>query len=522
MSETQINNCIETLQKKPNLFRKENIAEKLRCLDMIKDNGTPGIIWFLVSFLRSDNILIQTKAAETILALFGKLSSPNEFLSALKYLSITIADLDFYRVDFDEKTYGGLLAIASLNRNGYVREHAVKELGRLKTEHALKFVLVRFADWVPAVRKAASAALPSFLENAHVEELLRHLTITEWLLEVKRVDLSAVHDQIIGFLLNKSLSEGFYEKIKRLDERNRFIFYKAFVKYKVPDAEWIGRLLRDKNFLVRLELLQNISVFDEPDRKTLIAKFLQDRSTRVRLDSLYKAKPFLGDFDEQVFYMLSDKAASVRDLSRRLLKGRADFASIYRQRIDEGQLVAGSLSGLAETGSEKDLPIFEQYIFSEKSEFVLVSLLAISKFNPGKGEEYALKLLVHPVQKVKEKAVEILAKANNREMLEKVRTLYSNSDFHKKKMILRLYTKIGGWGIVADLLLTLNDEDIRIQDLGWQMLEKWKVTATRLFTTPLPGDIERANKIYDDLNLSHLQMTAARSNLLRDLKFYIK
>lgn len=233
MDYTDLNHCIQILSERPKwFFQKDNIGDKLQCFDTIQKVGTPSTIYSLIQFLKSDNFLLQTKAAETILFLFGKLKSLNEYADTLKHLPIEKSDLDFYRVDFDEKTYLQLLGIASLNSSGYVREKAVKELARLKNADGLKFILLRLGDWVAAVRKAATDGTLSFLENCHIDDLLIQLPTIDWLLKVERVDLSEVHDRIIQFILNQNFSEELYNKIKRLDDKTRFRFYKTLLSNK--------------------------------------------------------------------------------------------------------------------------------------------------------------------------------------------------------------------------------------------------------------------------------------------------
>ncbi|RZK09196.1 MAG: hypothetical protein EOO46_13700 [Flavobacterium sp.] len=524
MDYTDINRCIQILHEKPKLFfQKENIADKLQCFDTIQKVGTPSTIYSLIEFLRSGNVLMQTKAAETILFLFGKLKSLNDYTDTLKHLPIKTSDLDFYRVDLDEKTYVQLLGIATLNSSGYVREKAVKELARLKNADGLKFILLRLGDWVGVVRKAATEAIFSFLENTYIDDLLKQLPTIDWLLKVERVDLSEVHNRIIHFILNQEFSEEFFGKIKRLDGKTRLQFYKAFLSNKLPSREQLNRLITDKNFLVRLELLKHLSSFDTITQKELIAGFLQDQSARVRLDALYASKGFSPDYNNQIVVLLSDEAASVRELSRHLLKDKdIDFAALYRQRIADAQFLSGSLLGLSETGNSEDLPTFEEYIYSERSKLIVACLTAINKFNTAKAKLHSLELLVHPIKRVRDKAVEILAKSSDTEILEKVRNIYSKGNYDIKKTILKLYNKIGGWNIVGDLLLALADENVNIQNLGWQLLDKWKLKATRLFTTPSKTEMERANKIYSSLDTSNLKMTYNRTNLLQDLKFYLR
>jgi hypothetical protein len=78
------------------------------------------------------------------------------------------------------------LAIASFSRNGYIRERAVRGLADLLHDgREIPFLALRTADYVPEVRRAATAALaarftpeqaPSFVR---VLPLLRHLDAHE-------------------------------------------------------------------------------------------------------------------------------------------------------------------------------------------------------------------------------------------------------------------------------------------------------------------------------------------------------
>jgi hypothetical protein len=106
--------------------------------------------------------------------------------------------------------------------------------------------------------------------------------------------------------------------------------------------------------------------------------------------------------------------------------------------------------------------------------------------------------------------------------LQKVRQTYLLGDYEIKKTILKLYNKIGGWNVIGDFLIALTDENSNIQNIGWQLLDKWKANATRLFTTPPKAEIERANEIYKNLDRSKTKLTHSRTNLLQDLQFYLR
>ena len=61
---------------------------------------------------------------------------------------------------------------------------------------------------------------------------------------------------------------------------------------------------------------------------------------------MYASKKFAPVFDERIHGLLSDENASVRELSRGLLKMESpEAASLYRQRIAGREMLAGSLAG---------------------------------------------------------------------------------------------------------------------------------------------------------------------------------
>src|ERR1019366_1318107 len=156
MDNQEYNKCIEILRGRPKwFFQKDNIDQKLKCLETFKNKGTPSDISFLVEFLKDSNSNIRAKSAETIIHLYQQLKSQNELYESLKYIKIDIADINHYKMFFVPDTYLQLLGIASLNQNGYTREKAIKKLADSKNPNAIKFILLRLGDWVTAVRETA-------------------------------------------------------------------------------------------------------------------------------------------------------------------------------------------------------------------------------------------------------------------------------------------------------------------------------------------------------------------------------
>jgi type I restriction-modification system DNA methylase subunit len=146
----------------------------------------------------------------------------------------------------------------------------------------------------------------------------------------------------------------------------------------------------------------------------------------------------------------------------------------------------------------------------------------MDKFNPDKAELHSLELLTHFIKRVRNKATEVLVKGCDSDTLQKIRQIYLAGDYEIKQTVLKLYNKIGGWSVIGDFLIALTDENSNIQNIGWQLLDKWKANATRLFTTPPKSEIERANSIYQSIDTTKTALTHSRTNLLQDLQFYLR
>ncbi len=518
-----LHECLRILKEKPAWFiQKEDITKKLQCLDTIQQLGTTTTIYELYPFLQSNNVLIRTKTAETIAQLFGRLRSLNAYNDAPKHLPVKLRDIELFHAEFEEAIAVKLFSMASLNSSGYVREKAVVALGRLKNKAGLKFILLRLGDWVPAVRNAAITAMDGFLEHRYLDVWLQELPTIDWLLKVQRVDLSDIHHRINAFILAGVDEPGFYNRINALNDSSRHRFYKLYIATKPLTPELVGLLSRDRNFLVRHLLLRQLPVFDTATQEKLIGLFLRDHAARLRLEALYASKKFAPAFNERVHGLLSDENASVRDLSRRLLKLEGpDAAALYRQRIAGHEMLAGSLAGLAETGNAADLPVFETHLQHANRMIVLACPAAIQRFDEPRAKQRALELLTHTSRRVRELAKDILARRCDRETLLRIRERYATGDPALKRTILPLYQQIGGWPVAGDFLLVLSDEDSSIQELGWRHIESWRQKTTRLFTTIPEAEKERAATIFHSLDRTRLQMNMWRERLLGELAFIL-
>ncbi len=71
MTYKEYNNCIEILKTKKKWFSRENVNEKLACLEKFKVSDTPIYIYVLVPYLRDEDDSIRNRTAEVVLLLFS-------------------------------------------------------------------------------------------------------------------------------------------------------------------------------------------------------------------------------------------------------------------------------------------------------------------------------------------------------------------------------------------------------------------------------------------------------------------
>jgi hypothetical protein len=514
--------CREIIRQKTSWFQaKKDIERKLNCFSAIQELGGPSEINFVAGFLLDDHHKIREKAAETIGVFLRQLDSRVNYEATPRAVLLNGQELDYWRVSFEESVYESLLAVASFNGNGHIREKALRELSRLHSPIGFRFILYRLSDWVRQVREVADKAVRSFLSPEYIKLLLTELPLMDDVLRARRVDLSEIHHTFVEFIVKQERSEEFLDLMDEVGERARVSYYKHFLKSGKFDELELTRISADRNFMVRFLTIKHISHFDASYQKKIIRTFMHDCSSRIRLNALYASSSFAPDFDEEIYFLLSDKSPSVREVCRAMLKSKKlNFAEIYRTRVKEKREPQGSLLGLCEVGDRQDLTIFVENILSGKAVVVLGCLTAIYRIDQELAILHSLILLEFPSNIVRKKASEIISKHPQDGVLIQLKDKYSAGDPLMRKVVLRVYKRIGGWRVVASIIDSLIDDHQGVSDLAWEILGKWRIQATRLFTAASTEDVAKAIKALQKIDTKVI--SDSRKVLLRDIAFFLR
>jgi HEAT repeat protein len=512
-------NYIQILgQKKQGwLFKKDNVEERLVALTKILEFGYPSSIQNLIPFLKDDNKEIQQTTCNIINKLFKKIETKKGFYDTLKHCDISKSDINFYSQNFPPQECLTLFSIATLNSSGYIREKAVKKLAYTNNEKAIPFIVYRLADWVQAVRETALKSIENFKKTEFINALVDNLTIFEWLQKVERTDLSLVHSDIMNFVVVKN-KQFVIQNFKSFSDRSRIVIAKQISNSTSFGNDELTILLNDKHFLVRNFALSHFNKLTQ----TEIDNLLVDKSARVRLQTLYNLKS-REDFSKIVFPFLSDKAASIRDYARYSLKNNVfDFAIIYNDNLKNKLNIIGSLSGLAETNGKNFVESIVPYLSDKKIKVRKTAFLALKQLDNEKAYDFALQNLDSEHIGIRNIIIEYFSNIATAEVLQKARATYLNGQFELKKSMLKLFSKVGKWTTIADIMIGTIDENENIRQLSLGYLLQWRNKATTYFTQPKQGELERANQMFQFAFERHEEKKYFNQNPLTGLDFYLR
>jgi HEAT repeat protein len=306
MNNIEYNNCIKILNKEPGWFgREENINSKLECLETFRSKGSPSNIHVLIPFLKNESELFRQRTADVIVSLFDKLKSQNQLYESLKYLRIDVSDIDYFKKTFPRDISVKLLALSSVNHNGYVRQRAIEALALANHPLAIRFLIIRLSDWVKNVREAAAQSIRRYFKNSYRGEFINVLEQVEGLKNVSRVDLSNEFTAILDYIFEKQVTVETFESLAVSDKARR-LYFNRYIERNGIDPELVEVLIEDRNFLVRIQVLKHLKKVNELEQQKIILQLLNDKSSQVRLQTLYSLMSNSDKYYDSVLMLTSD------------------------------------------------------------------------------------------------------------------------------------------------------------------------------------------------------------------------
>lgn len=425
--------------------------------------------------------------------------------------------MDFYEANFTQADFTELLAISSLNGNGYVRQKATQRLAEIARPRAILFLVFRLADWVSQVRTEALNGLENYKSIEYIDILIENLPIFNWLQKVERTNLSGVHEEIVDFIVNTNRPY-VIANFARYPDSIRLLIGQYIAKSMLNVAQELKLLLADRHFLIRSLAVDHFTNLDDQD----VLNLLKDKSAKIRLRMLHQLKT-RKDFENIAFDFIADESATIRHFSRFLLQDKVkDFADIYQENLKMGKQIVGSLAGLSDLDAKQYAGEVTTFLNHRKIKIKKAAFLASRKLDEKSAYQFALAHLGSDQIGIRNLAVEYLASFSSMEVLAKARTLYKMGEPGLRRSMLNLFSKIGGWLVVPDLAMGTIDHDEALRGLAQQAISTWRNKAITLYSSPNPDESERAKQVFEYVNEVHNTNSYFKSNPIEGLDFYFK
>lgn len=496
-----------------NVFKSE-LNNKLNALEHIVELGQISDIRQL-SYTLYRNKNIEKQIWEAAAHIYLQYYSDGNHYDSLRECVIELNDIEFFESYENLEVRTILLSIASMNSNGYVREKAVKAL--IKTQHpiAIQFILYRISDWVEPIRKLAVNGIGTYMKLDYLPVFIKNLKTIENYKHIERIDLIDIYTKIADFISIEN-RQFVIQNFKKFLDTERQILSKYLLKKPSINNDELNLMVHDQHFLVRNELLNRIETLDE----TFIQILLRDKSAFIRLKTLYgiKNRP---EFKRIIRDFVADHSERVRLFARYTLKEESlNFSSIYIQNLESGLQQIGSILGLAETGNKSDAHYFQRLL--DHPQLNQYAFKALSKLNTEMAYQFALSHFETNSTGLRKVIFNFLTENFTQEVHSKARDLFQKSEDKTKIKLLKMFSKVGGWLTLPDIIIATADQNEEIRKIAVLNLNKWQSKSIQLFTVPSKNELAIIRTVLKATNVIHNTRNYFTINPLKTITWTIE
>lgn len=500
-----------TVQLIQSLYAKKRLWDRFAYRDLqdeiirkIGAAGEPAAIPDLLPILMTANRKSALTCAEAIQHLLMQLK-PADFVRFDEYVrqayytwagdlqpwhSIKAADIAY--LAGTGKVSVSLLGIASCHRNGYIREEAVRELGRIETGAELPFLLLRANDWVGAIRLSARTLITSRVRPDYARHFLDWLPLVIRLSKTSRDDQSWILDAVQKLLQGSDVRETLYKGFESRDYRvRRFCFEVAL---RLSGTELVATMhlaFENEDPQVRKSAAERLDVaLPSPILQEFLVRARNDPWMPVRRKALHLfAEKYPSEAEGEFHAALLDSNVAIREEAQYFFrqKGTLELRSHYSAMLQTpaGAQLAASISGLGEVGEPNDSTLIERFTPNASPRVRVAAIRALGRLSPNSRLEQFLRALDDPSAKVAREALLALSKKANSIGGQRLWEAYSSARYpHGKRCALYLLARVSKWDSITFLIQSLTDEDSSLVELSKNYITRWFARYNRSFVAP--------------------------------------
>lgn len=414
------------------------------------------------------------------------------------------------------------LRLAACHANGFVREEALRRLGRISDGSELPYLLLRLNDWVPAVRRQALAAVEARLRVEYAPHFVQNLALVEWLKQTRRGDQSAVLDAIARLLAEPACRPAV---LAGLSDSSRWVRRACFRMTVEGESADLPATLLDRlcacDPLLRLWAARRVGpAMPAEERDRALAMMRRDHFLPVRREALRLAAQTLPADEARRLLMtaLLDRSAALRAAARSHLRdrGEGDFAAMYRDALaakSPPTLVAACL-GLGETGAPEDADLLARYLAHELPQVRRAAVRGVARLDGDGYLPVLLRCVLDEAPGVSNEAQRaLLPFASGLDSAELWGHFRASALFYVRFNLLGLLAALPKWKSIVYLVRATGDDDWRMAAQARDYVCRWQAEYNRSFAQPTRQDLDQ---LADALSESAGRLPA---DTLRELQF---
>jgi HEAT repeat protein len=488
---------------------------------LIADSGEPSVIPDLLPILIIGDRKSILASAKAIHHLLQKLK-PADFVRFDEFVRQGYADWRVRRepwyqmkpADVDHLASMGelsisLLGIASCQPNGYVREAAIRKLGKTETGAELPFLLIRANDWVPEIRSTARNFLLNRIRADYIHRLTPWLPLALRLTYAGRGSHSEILEGVRALYASPEAREALREGFGSPDQLvRRFCFHLALNSNEVDLLAILHLAFANRDPQVRKEAAHKLhAILPSAESKELLIQARNDGSMEVRREALrIFAEKYVDEAGQEFQSALLDTSIAVREEAQFYFrkKGTVDLRDYYsgQLEISNNRQLCAAIAGVGEIGLTNDSQLVERFLQHRSAKIRVAALHAIAKLNASAYlDEFALALGDESGKVAREAAV-ALSKKPNSVGGQRLWEIYDSCRYpHGRRWALFLLARINKWDSINFLIQSLVDQTDSCVDLSQKYIARWFARYNRSFATPTAEQLSRLRNTLSKGNL---------------------
>ena len=373
-----------------------------------------------------------------------------------------------------------LLGVASLNRDGRIRQAAIEAIEQLDHPRALPYILLRLSDWVPQVRRAAELVLDKMLRAGMAPEFMKYCFLIKHLEKIQRVDLSHIRQRMHNFLCSQDGRTDLEAGLTANEPQVRIFCYEVLADELNDRPDLIEKAIDDSDPRIGHWIARFILDNPAADTEKRLEKLLHSRCARIQTEVIRTmTHQMQQNLSAALLELIFANAPSVRKAARFVLRrqGQADFAATYRQKISQADnegVRPGWIAGLGETGAPSDYDQAAKFLQHRRVKVRAAAFTAMACLDRKRAIPVALEYLNDPNRKIRSVAIAALTAERTPDIIKQTAIVMQTGTPSGQTAAFTVLASQGGWEVLPHAMEALLQGNESLTQQAWQCILGWR------------------------------------------------